>query len=96
MPEAFPEPGWHPEFFAGINDAGFANDDVNGTGLNTVVHPTIWDSMAAPSPTVLSALELLGQTVDGWVAREDREAYVPRERRYVRCEGRRGRRRSGT
>lgn len=96
MPDAYPEPGWHPPFFAGINEAGFSNDFVNGEGINTEIHPTIWDSAAVPHPTFLTPTEALGQTVDRFVQREDRGAFVPREKRYVRCEGRSGRRRSGT
>ena len=78
----------HPQFPAGVNDAAFALDEVNGIGLNTQRMPPLWDSSVLTSPTVLSVVgnptaddmpSEVGNEITFWVSLEQNAIMVPRD-----------------
>lgn len=90
----------HPWLPAGINDAFFAGDELNGMGINWPRSYGVWDDIALSQPTVMTAAnnfdpELpgeIGQTVDIWVQSEKRTIVLQRDFTKTRAEGRRGHR----
>lgn len=88
----------HPWLPAGVNDAPFAGDELNGAGVNWPREVWGWDDITLSRPTVLAGVGNTdpevphedGQTVDVWVVRERRTTVLARDRNKARAAGRAG------
>lgn len=100
LPGLYPESspiGPHPFARAGLNIGPMGGTAINGTAPE-ILYASYWDDVTLGRPTILAAAGNLdpnvpgeiGQTIDMWVAREKRLAYVPRDRNKAKAAGFRG------
>ena len=88
----------HPWLPAGINDAYFAGDELNGSGINWPREEWGWTDGGLSRPTMLAGTgnndptlpHEDGQTVDMWVAREKLFFKLPRDYSKTKAAGRAG------